>query len=281
MRYNLRTLLAIGVTVAVATSCTVRTDQRDDPWSADPFSEEEQDTVNRGTGAVPTYQQMIVAVDELFDFDPTLDPVKDAQQNATAIYQRILGQLGGSGGAGCGSVSLTDTSVTVGFGVAPGCKTLAGNVISGGVSASVTKSGSALTVSLAFTRLVVNEQGIDGSATFSTSSGNVFTVDASIRSGSTLLTATALTVTGEPGAITVGGQASLTRNAIKTALTFNAVRWKKGQCYPEAGAVAIKQGLVRTTITFTSDTPSTGKVNVTILGKTSTSKLKAYATCGV
>lgn len=153
----------------------------------------------------------------------------DALQNAAAISRRVLEHLGGrDGGAGCGSVSLVGDTVTVNFGAPPGCRTILGTEVSGSVSARVSKSGSTLTVDLVFTQVVVNSHDIDGSASFATSTGNVFSVDASLRSDNKMLTTTALTVTGEPGAITVGGMASVTRNATTTAFTFRAVHWKKG-----------------------------------------------------
>src|SRR5581483_8206944 len=112
---------------------------------------------DRGTTPGSAVQQLTVLADSFFSFDPTINPSLDANGNAAAVQSQLVSQLGaGDGGAtACGNVTISGATVTANFGT--GCTLKNGVVLAGTVSATVTKSGSSVTVQLDFSILVVNE----------------------------------------------------------------------------------------------------------------------------
>lgn len=254
---------------------------------SDALTGEERDVVDRGNRSSNASQQLSVVADSLFDFDPTLDASKTAAENALAIEARVRANLGstdggvpGDGGlTGCGSVSLSGTTVTVAYGPPPGCTLRTGGTISGTIAAGVAKSGSTITVSLTLTNVVANGVALSGTASFATGNGSTFTVNANVTSGSTTYTMTNLSVAGGTGTTTINGSVTVSGDTT-VSMSFNAVSWKVGDCYPSGGTLTTKKGLVTTVVTFTAATATTGTVTVQVGRKTSTQQLPAYGSCG-
>jgi hypothetical protein len=251
----------------------------EDLASGDVLSSDESAAFVRGSTPSIAVQQLSVLADSIFDFDPTLNPALDANGNAAAIQAQLQGQLGaGDGGAtDCGSIMLSGATVTASFGT--GCTLASGVSIAGTVTATVSKSGSSITVQLDFPILVVNYKNIGGSATFTTSDGNSFTVDANLTAAATTITVTNLAVLGVPGAITVSGMVGSSGADGTSMLSFTTVTWQPTDCYPNSGTLYIKSGLISESITFDSSTPTTGKVTVSIGKRTLPAKLPAYGRC--
>jgi hypothetical protein len=247
----------------------------------DPLSPTERDTYDEGSGSVPSIEQLAHLAHSLFDFDPTIDPAKTAAENASAIANEVSGNLGESGVAGttCGHVTLATTSVTVDFG--GGCTMKNGVTASGSVTAAVASSSGTVTITLTFSSLVVNGASLAGSASFATSNGNTFAVDASVTTGKSTYKVTNLTMGGSSnGTITINGAVTTGGGDLTTTMTFTQVSWKLGDCYPSAGSLSTKKALVTTTVTFDAATPTTGQVTVTVGKRTSTQTLPAYGKCG-
>jgi hypothetical protein len=237
----------------------------------------EHDVYQAGSDGIPHVQQLAQLADSLFDFDPTLDPTKTAGENVTAISGHASTNLGPS----CGTVSSTTSSVTVAFGPPPGCTLANGITASGSVTASVSKLASTLTVTLTFTSLVVDGNALSGSASFATTTGTSFTVNATLTTGSTTYTATNLTITGSATkTITLDGVVTTGAGDGTTTATFAGVAWVLGECYPDRGTVSIRKGLITTVVTFSATTPNTGAVAVTVGKKTVTEYLPVYGRCG-
>lgn len=217
-----------------------------------------------GHEATLTQQHTLAMADELFDFDPTLDPTKTADQNALAISTRATSRMP------CATVTLTGTTVTV---TAPstGCTVGNGVAFSGTVAATVTKTGSSLTIKLEFTNFVLSGNAVSGTITLVTSDGTTFQVTYALTRSTKSVSGT-LTAVGAPGQITTSGTID---NGSVTA-TLTNVLWKKGDCYPSSGSLSVAQGRVTTTYTFTSTTPMTGTVST---GKNRTAQLPAYGAC--
>lgn len=249
---------------------------------------EEADTTNRGGDSSNGIQQTAAIADSLFDFDPTIDTAKTALENAVAIEQNVrnnLGSLDGGfpvdgGSLGCGSVSLSGTTVTVAFGPSPGCTMKNGVTASGTVAVTVTKATSTVSLAITMTSLVVNGKSLAGTATFTTQNGTTFTVNADVTSGSTRYQATAFTITGGTNTVTFNGTLTVTSGTVSSSMTFTTLVWNKGDCYPSGGTVRAQKAAVVATITFTSTTATTGKVTVTTGRVTSTACLPAYGNCG-
>jgi hypothetical protein len=214
--------------------------------------------------ATVSHQQSLAISDELFNYDPTLNPAVSAEANAQAIASRAMTTMP------CASVTLSGATVTV---TAPstGCSVADGVTFSGTVTATVSESGSDLTVVLTFTDFVLSGNAVSGTLTFVTMDGFTLQITcALVRNGKPL--SGTLTAVGAPGQITTSG--ALTHGAATVTLT--AVVWQKGQCYPGAGTISLQEGKVTTVYTFDSATATTG-VLTDERGKTV--QLPAYGSC--
>jgi hypothetical protein len=252
----------------------------DDGGTDEPLTATEHDTYRQGSDPVPSIQQLAAIADSLFDFDPTIDPTKTAAENASAIAKQIAGNLGAVGDAGptCGSVVLNGASVTVDFG--SGCKLTNGVTASGRVTATVSQASGTTTITLAFSSLVVDGASLSGTASFATTNGTAFTTNANLTTASTTYVVTNLAIASTAGTITINGAVGTGTGDQATTSTFGQVSWKLGTCYPSAGTITIKRGLITAVVTFSATTPSTGAVTVTIGRKNSPETLPAYGKCG-
>jgi hypothetical protein len=218
-------------------------------------------------------QQLITLADNLFDFDPTINPANTADQNASAIGADAQASLGG-----CGAVKVSGADVTVSFGAPPGCTLPDGTVVSGTVAVAVTQSGAITTVALTLDSVVVNDKSISGTASFATSNGSMFTVKANLTSG-TQTDVADLTVTGATDSFTVSGTGTVTQSGSTTEITFNDMVVTKGECYATGGSMSITKGAITETITFSATTPDTGEVAITVGKRTTEMTLPAYGSC--
>jgi hypothetical protein len=252
------------------------------PKSAlDELTGEEKDAFDRATSSHVVVHQAVSLTDELFSFDPTLDPARSANENAGLIQAYISTELNG-----CGQVTLTNAAVVVQFGQAPGCTLPNGQQVSGTASLGVSKQNATLTVTVNFNNLTVDGKDLTGNATMSTSNGSTFSVQANLAQGSTTINlggattqAASATITGTPTGITLDGAATATRSAATTKLTFTTVYWARGDCYPSSGSVKVTKGTTEQTYTFTTETPSTGQVDLALGRKTVKVPLPEYGNC--
>ncbi len=259
--------MACAVVLAAVFSCGGGSEEQPTP--------DERTAADRGAQSSNLNQGLLTLSDSFFDFDPTLDTAKTAAENAQAIAARTSLSFGG-----CGTVTPSGTSVTVSM-PPPGCTTSGGLNAQGTVALAVTKSTgtpATLTVALTLTSVVVNGVSYGGTASFATTNGSTFTVTADLTSGDAVY-AMNLTVTGAPGSMTIAGSMSQGQGATGSSYTFTNVLYKKADCYPSGGSLAVKKGLVTTTITFTAATANTGQVTVTSGRKSWPSTLPAYGSC--
>jgi predicted small lipoprotein YifL len=239
----------------------------------DQLTGEERDAFERGTTSHVTIQQALTLSDQLFDFDPTLDAARTANENAGLIQAKVTSSLNG-----CGTVALNNAAVTVNFGQAPGCTLPNGMQVSGVISIGVSKQASTLSVTVTFNNLTLDGSDLTGSAAFSTTNATTFTVVVNLSSGSNTMNAN-VTVVGSPGTITLDGTATATRTASTTTLTFTSVAWSQGECYPHQGSVLVKKGRTEQTYTFSASTPTTGNVELATGRQTVQVPLPAYGNC--
>src|SRR5580658_467667 len=122
--------LSLALACSSSSSPVAGTTADDDAGAEDAgLSSGESFTFNVGGGSVAINEESTKLADSLFDFDPTIDPTKTVDQNATAIGANIQMNLGSS----CGTVSVTGADVTVSFGAPPGCMLTNGVVVSGAI----------------------------------------------------------------------------------------------------------------------------------------------------
>ncbi len=239
----------------------------------DELTGEERDAFERSTASHVSIQQALDISDVMFDFDPTLDASRTANENASLIQAHVTGRL-----SGCGTVTLNNAAVVVAFGQSPGCTLPTGQVVTGTVSLGVSKQASTLSVVVTLNSLNVDGADLTGTLAFSTTNNTTFTVVINLSSGSNTINAN-VTVVGAPGSITLDGTSTATRSAGTTNLTFTAVVWKSGDCYPNSGSVKQSKGRTEQTYTFNGGTPTTGEVDLTTARKTVKVPLPAYGDC--
>ncbi len=235
------------------------------------LSLDEQDATNRAGRGSNTIQSLADITDSVFNFDPTLDPTKDAAQNATAVQGQAMVALNG-----CGSATLSGTTVTVDFGM--GCTLKNGTVASGSISVGVTQSGTMISLAVTMTMLKVNGQSLDGTLTMNTSNATSFTTIGSVTTSDGTFNAN-LTLSGTATSIGISGTLEESSGTVKSGYTFTFVVWNRADCYPNSGAVKIQRGAVMSTITFDAMTATTGKVTVATGRVTVPGQLPAYGSC--
>jgi hypothetical protein len=237
------------------------------------LSSEQSAVFSTGSASLATNQQLAELADDLFDFDPTIDPKNTPNQNANAIGKNAQSNLGK-----CGKVTVSGAGVTVDFGAPPGCTLTNGDSVSGSVTVALTHSGGTTTLDLTLTDVVFDSVPLSGTASFATTTGSSFTVKTSLTSSESSDSAD-LTVTGASGSFSISGTATVTMASSTTAITFNGVTVAKGECYATAGTMGVDGGGFDETITFDSSTPETGKVSLAIGKLTTTYTLPAYGSC--
>jgi hypothetical protein len=190
-----------------------------------------------------------------------------------AIQMQAMTQLNG-----CGSATLSGSTLTVSFGGATGCTLKNGTTVSGSMTLAVTQMSGSVTVAETFNALTVNGTDLSGTASFSTTNGTRFTVDAMLTSKGNSVSA-ALTVNGTGTDITIDGMVNTTRSGAMTTAMFNALDWGKGDCYPKSGTVGLTKGPISETVTFTAATATSGVVQVSVGRLMTTKTLPAYGSC--
>jgi hypothetical protein len=217
-----------------------------------------------GHDATLAQQQSLAVADQLFNFDPTLDPTQSASANAAAIQTRAMTTMP------CATVSLSGTTVTV-TAAAPGCTGTNGVTFSGTIAATVTSASGTLTVTLVLTNVVFDGNATSGTITFVTTNGTTFQVTFATTRNSKTVSGT-LTAVGATGQITTSGNVV---NGSTSAVLTN-VLWKKGDCYPSSGTIAVTVGKLTTTYAFSASTPSTGTVTT---ARGASMQLPTYGSC--
>jgi hypothetical protein len=187
----------------------------------------------------------------------------------------------------CAQASLThdpaSTTISVDFGT--GCTYPRVGTVAGQASATVSKTGAALSVAFTFTNLTVNAHTLSGTFTEATTDNTTFTVDANLTTathavifqGSAALSPDGTSVTFDgSGTVQLG-------TAPASTITLTSVEHAFGDCYASAGSLGLsKTTNLRTldeTIVFSAATPSTSTVAVTVDSISSSQNLPPYGTC--
>jgi hypothetical protein len=235
--------------------------------------QDELDTLKEGGDTSNSAQLALLAADNLFNFDPTIDTAKTAAENAQAVADRAKETAGG-----CGAVTVSGTTVTAAYGPAPGCTLATGLVVSGTVTATVTAQSGMVAVALSFQDFTVEGTALTGTASLVTSNGSTFQVTLALTSSSGAVSGT-VQVVGAAGAFTVDGPLTKQKDGSTSQTAFTALHYTVGGCYPDGGSVSVTKGKTKVVYQFSSTTPTTGQVTATVGKTTSTVTLPAYGSC--
>lgn len=160
------------------------------------------------------------------------------------------------------------------------CKIVqAGANVEGVIKVSVSASSGKVAVTLVMTNVTFDSQGpLNGTASVAYSDGSTYAVTINTTTASATFNFSGSYALANKVA-TISGSGDYTKNAVVYTFTLNGVTWKIGDCYPNGGSVEIKINRLTETLTFNSQTPTSGKANLTIGRKTQEVTLLAYGQC--
>jgi hypothetical protein len=209
-------------------------------------------------------------------FNSTLDPSAAATANAAAIEARIRSQLGA-----CGTVTLADATVSVNFGVAPGCTLSSGLQVSGALTVEVTKVVGVLTARFDYGTLLVNGRTLRGRLSFVRAASGRFELNGGLGVGADALSLSTLTLFAADGGLTLEGKGIRSNASGLGVVEHTSVAYPTRECFPSSGTLGCSGGSAGFQVSFSPGTASTG---VATLSKPSTSisgavSLAPYGEC--
>lgn len=229
------------------------------------------DAYGRASSALVTTEAALEVSDDVLGFDPVLDRLHTADQNAMAVETHAHDSL-----TGCGTVTRTGTTITIDFGTA-GCTTPSGHVVTGSIAVTIGAMSLEATASFAFTNVTIDGSPLGGTLVFTTMA-NRLSVAIALTSGTSSVSGNA-TVNATTGAFSLDASLTATRSAVTTSIGIAGLVWTRGDCYPGAGTVTATTGRLVQSITFTSASAMGGVVSVSEGPLTSTETLPAYGDC--
>jgi hypothetical protein len=216
--------------------------------------------------------------------DPTLDVTKTAEQNADAIAAQAAAALPGA--------ALTHTAgtatLTLNF---DGISAVANlGVLAGSVAVTVSRAATSLTVNFMFTGLTVKGMVLEGSLVLATTNGTTFSVNVDLTGGGRHVIYNGKAIPDAAGAgITLDGTGtSQSGDGPLVSYSMVAVHHAWQQCYADGGTLTMNKNVVgkrggmvavAEQVRFDANTPTTGKVAMTINGVGSTMTLPPYGSC--
>lgn len=241
---------------------------------SDQLTMEESTIVDHGGDTATSAVAFLTAIDQgIVHFDPTIDPMADAPTNAQAVGTYAQGQFGN-----CASVGVMGATVSITI-AGPSCTLPNGTIVSGSMTASLSKVGSTTTVEVTFTNGIVDEHMVSGMLSLATQNGTTFTANGTIISAGNSLTFNGLQVIGSAGAFTLDGTLTAVKDGVTSTVTLTRVGYRMGDCYPYTGTARIVRGMITTTMTFNPSTASSGLVTVSAGRVTTSKQLPAYGSC--
>jgi len=209
-----------------------------------------------------------------FDFGVTFDLALTAEQLASAAGATVERNL-----AGCGRVTVTGQEVWVDFGRSPGCALATRVEVTGSVRAQVSKlccfqGAGFVMVSLPLDGVTVDGRALAGTYTIRTPDP----VRIAVASAGTGMEGI-VDVVGSAETLALSGRFTTARTAPATMLELRGLVWRRGDCYPGTGTIALERGASTQTLALTEATVTTGIAMLTVGDATSDIALPAYGAC--
>jgi hypothetical protein len=225
--------------------------------------------------AVDVLTRAAVAADDVVGLSGVIDPTADATTIAHAIAAHATGSF-----ASCGTVALTGaagTTVSVTLPTPPptGCPTGA----AGQASAAVAVQSGVVTIAVTFTAFDPGAGGglsLSGAATWVTANGSSFQLGGSLSAGMAVSPSLSLLVT-DTGMVFDGTAQALPPAGSPLPLVLRAVHMAPGECYPDAGGVALP-GL-GAEVDYGPLSPATGQAQLIQGASTTALTLPQYGEC--
>lgn len=228
------------------------------------------------------------AISDLFVLEgSTLNMSMTAEQNAANVNSQALTSISVPCSGAAIHFDAASRTVSVDFGSS--CNLPKLGKILGRVTAQVTKTDAPLRISVVFTftGFSVNGRAIDGTWTVSTTDGKSLVVDCVLTSSQITLTLNAVTLKLDSDflGVTVTGGGGINGPVVGTLdLTFDGIHQSFVNCYPNAGSIRFTKNLTiaghvvatKESLTFDSNTPTTGKAQMLVGSIAATITLPAY-----
>jgi hypothetical protein len=251
------------------------------------YASESSDTASHGSA--PDSLSTSKALSSLFvKEDPTLNLSLTAAQNADAVAAQLATSVMIST---CANASITHTTGTLGVMLSFGTGCTLPNIgsISGAANATIAKVAGTITVALTLTNITVNGVTVNGTVALSTSDATTFSFVMHLSTSAQQVSFNGTAVLDADGkGVTLDGTGTSTKAGLSLSFTMAGVHHELSACYADAGTMTVtkptrnKRDMTLTleeTITFSSTTPTTGMVTVTILGVSTPATLPTTATC--
>lgn len=242
------------------------------------LSAEEQEHLHNATFAIDSLIEMHVLAGHLFGLSGTLSPSKTEAENAQAAQAVISASL-----AGCGSAVANNGSLEVSFGASPGCTLGAAGVATGHWSLLFAVQAGTVGALVFCSGPPCQLNGADmlGMPAFSTADGSTFTMMGDLQSAqsSNSFSEATVTLTASSGAL--DGPFGMNEAARATQGAATGVTWTRGECAPHAGSVHVTgmPGNMDLTLTYSSDSPTTGQASVSTSRGTVAASLPRHGSC--
>ena len=227
----------------------------------------------RASSTIVTTEAALQVSDDILGFDPVLDRLHTADQNAMAVEMHARDSL-----VGCGTVSRSGTTITIDFGATP-CATPSGHLVTGSIELTIAARTAEAAATLTFTSVTIDGTALSGTLGFTTTVTGL-TVDVALTGGTSSIAGSA-TIGATAGAFALDANLTSMRSGATTMITVSGLVWARGDCYPSAGTVSATTGRLVQSITFSSTTAMSGVVTVTEGRLTSSETLPAYGDCPV
>ena len=180
--------------------------------------------------------------------------------------------------ASCATVSLDGSTVTLGFGPAPGCELPSGAQLEGSLEATFSAGSSGIAATLVLHGLAMDDRTVDGSLVLQAGGEGELTVAVDLEAGGGSIDGFLLAeVAGET--VTVDGELEVASEESTTLVSATAVVYTAGDCYPSGGVVVVTRPPVQLTFEMDHDTTETGEVVVSVGRRDETLTLPPHGDC--
>lgn len=232
----------------------------------------DRDTYEGGASALVLTENALQVSDDLLGFDPVLDRMRTAEENAMAVEAHSLASLGG-----CGTATRTGSTLSVDL-PAPGCTLPSGHIVSGALTVTVSLGAATISALVTMTGVSIDGTSVDGSIELTTAGGLMLSAAVELTSGTSHVSGD-VTLSATAGSFSTSGGLTVVRGGVTFSLSFASVTWNSGDCYPSDGSIAVTSAGITQTLSFDAATANGGEVTVTQGRRTSTEMLPAYGAC--
>jgi len=155
--------------------------------------------------------------------------------------------------------------------------------LSGSIAVSISVENTEITTNFTFTNLSVDgSKPINGTVSIKKTGTNVLETDLNLTVETETITFKGSATVNTNDIVTSGtGSYKDTKDNVNVTVTYTDLKWAYADCYPSGGTIVVSDGKITATITFSSNSASSGDVTVKVGAVEKTIKLDSYGSCPV